>query len=145
MLGKIARITGTSIDLEKLRPLAEQCVHLEHKDAWHHTVNVMTAKMTEIKKPTKPNCFAATVLKNALLSPARPAATPVQTAEVTPETAQAAPRQNPCQEYYENLDEAQKEALDKQALQETNPDWRKTKSCVKSNRNRIIAARMAGA
>ena len=70
MLEKISKITGTSIDLGMLRPLVVQCVRLEHKDAWIHTLNAMKNKMAETKKPTRPNHYAATVLSNALQSPA---------------------------------------------------------------------------
>lgn len=87
MLEKIAKITKTTIELEKLRPLALDCVLKEHKDAWLHTLSVMTTKMKkpEADRPTMPNRFAATVLESALKSPvptkAKPQAAPAQPVE----------------------------------------------------------------
>ena len=72
MLSVLARVTRTSIEIEALRPLALECVRREHKDAWTHTLAVLTAKMAGDRKPTMPNRFAATVLKNALESPVPP-------------------------------------------------------------------------
>jgi len=79
MLSVLAKITGSSIEVETLRPLALECVRMEHKDAWTHTLSVLKSKMACNLKPTMPNRYAATVLKKALESPAP--STPVRSNE----------------------------------------------------------------
>lgn len=92
MIGQIAKITGTRIDIDDLRPLALECVQREHKDAWTHTLATLKTKMACDKKPTMPNRYAATVLKTALQSPVPPKAAP--RAASAPQAAQPETKEN---------------------------------------------------
>jgi hypothetical protein len=86
MIEQIGKITGTSIEIEALRPLVLECVKAEHKDAWKHTLAVIKAKMVCDKKLKIPNLYAAKVLAKALKSPAPPPKAPVKAQEPPAET-----------------------------------------------------------
>ena len=145
MVAKIISVTHDRSDRDVLHGLCLRCVQEEHKAAWKHVLKTMGDKMALANPPQMPNSYAVTVFQKALdnLVPVESPAPVPPAPRPAPQEAPAGPDAAACQEYYDSLDEEARAALDKEAIKETHPDFRKFVKTVRSSRDTIIAERLA--